>query len=153
MKQLVEKMINPINTKLGLLILRITLGGIFLSHGIGKLSNMEQTVAFFGTIGFSAFLAWFVALVETIGGAAVILGIGTRMAASLLAIIMVVSIICVKGKMGFAKAEIDIVLLGLSLGVALLGCGKYSLCSICHKKECSTCTTSSNSCGCDCAVK
>jgi uncharacterized membrane protein YphA (DoxX/SURF4 family) len=66
---------------------------------------MEQTIGFFASVGFSAFMAWVVAITETVAGAAVIIGFSTRIAASLLAIIMIVAIVCVKGKMGFAKAE------------------------------------------------
>lgn len=144
-------MYNPPNAKLGQLVLRITLGSIFLIHGIQKLSNMEGTIGFFGMLGFSAFWAWVVALVETIGGAAVILGIGTRVAASLLAIIMLVVIIHVK-KGDFKKEELDIVLLGLSLGVGLIGCGSWSACHMCHKGNCKTCA-SDGTCECDCKSK
>lgn len=152
---MIHKMYNPVNGKLGLFVLRLTLGSIFLAHGIGKLSNMEGTIAFFGSIGFSAFAAWVVALVETIGGAAVILGIATQFATSLLAITMIVSIICVKGKMGFGKSELDIALLGLSLGIGLIGCGKWSMCRMWHKKDCATCNAgkSGTCCGCNCEAK
>ncbi len=145
-------MYNPTNTKLGLLVLRITLGSIFMIHGIQKLGNMEGTIGFFGMIGFSAFWAWAVALVETFGGFAVVIGYGTRVASSLLAIIMLVVIIYVKKGQGFAKEELDIVLLGLALGVGLIGCGPYSVCHLCHKKGCGTCTTH-GTCGCDCGSK
>ena len=149
MKHMMHKMINPRNTKLGLLVLRVTLGGIFLTHGIMKLSNMEDTIAFFGMVEFSAFWAWVVALVETIGGTAVILGIGTRVAASLLAIIMLVAITMVKNGKGFQAMEVDIVLLGLALGVALIGCGRYSMCGMNHGKNCKDGKCESD-CGCGC---
>ena len=151
MKKLIDKMYNPSNVKLGQLVLRVTLGSVFLVHGIQKLSNMEGTIGFFGMLGFSAFMAWVVALVETIGGVAVILGIGTRVAASLLAIIMLVVIIYVK-KGDFKKEELDIVLLGLSLGVGLIGCGSWSACHMCHKGDCKTCAAD-GACGCDCKSK
>ncbi len=144
-------MYNPSNVKLGQLVLRVTLGSVFLVHGIQKLSNMEGTIGYFGMLGFSAFMAWVVALVETIGGVAVILGIGTRVAASLLAIIMLVVIIYVK-KGDFKKEELDIVLLGLSLGVGLIGCGSWSACHMCHKGDCKTCAAD-GACGCDCKSK
>lgn len=151
MKKLIDKMYNPPNAKLGQLVLRVTLGSIFLIHGIQKLSNMEGTIGFFGMLGFSAFWAWVVALVEAIGGAAVIFGIGTRIAASLLAIIMLVVIVHVK-KGDFKKEELDIVLLGLSLGVGLIGCGSWSLCRTCHKGNCKTCSND-GTCECDCKSK
>lgn len=149
MKQIINKAINPTNAGLGLLVLRVVLGGVFLYHGIGKLTNMEQTVGFFQMMHFSAFWAWVVAIVETGAGFAVIIGIWTRISAALLTIIMIIAIMTVKAGKGFQAAEIEIVLLGLSLGVALIGCGRYSMCGLCHKKACTdgTCTSS---CGCNC---
>ena len=152
MKKIIDKMYNPTNTKLGLLVLRVTLGSVFMVHGIQKLSNMEGTIGFFGMIGFSAFWAWVVALTETFGGFAVVIGYGTRVAASLLAVILLTVIIYVKKGQGFMKEELDIVLLGLSLGVGLIGCGSWSLCHTCHKGDCKTCSVD-GTCACDCKSK
>lgn len=149
MKQIINKAIKPTNTNLGLLVLRVVLGGIFLYHGIGKLTNMEQTIGFFQMMHFSVFWAWMVAIVETGAGLAVIMGIWTRISAVLLAIIMIVAIISVKAGKGFQAVEIDIALLGLSLGIALIGCGKYSACGSCHKKDCTN-QACNASCGCNC---
>lgn len=132
----------------GTFILRLTLGGIFLFHGITKLMDMESTIAFFATIGISAFITWVVALVETIGGILVILGIKVRLSAVLLAFIMAYVILFVKNGQGFYAMELDIVLLGLALGVASLGCGSHSICSVQHK-NCADCKNGST-CDCDC---
>lgn len=154
MKKIIHRLYNPANGKLGLLVLRLTLGSVFLVHGIQKLSNMEMVIGFFGMIGIPAFLAWVVALVETVGGVAVILGAGTRIASSLLAVIMLVVIIFVKKGQGFQAMELDIVLLGLSLGIALIGTGKYSVARMWYKQGCPTCKAVDNSdcdeCNCDC---
>jgi putative oxidoreductase len=147
MKQIINRMYNPINTKLGLLVLRLTLGGVFLFHGISKLQNMDGTIAFFGTLGFGMISAWIVALIETIGGVMVILGIGTRIIASLFAIILLVIIIVVKAGKGFAPVELEVVLLGMALGVGLIGCGKWSMCKMNHN---GTCSADTDHCGCDC---
>lgn len=149
MKQIINKAINPTNTNLGLLVLRVVLGGIFLYHGIGKLTNMEQTIGFFQMMHFSTFWAWVVAIVETGAGLAVIVGIWTRVSAMFLAIIMIVAIVSVKAGKGFQAAEIDIVLLGLSLSIALIGCGRYAVCGSCHKKDCTN-EACNASCGCNC---
>ena len=69
----------------GLLIIRLAAGLIFLVHGISKLSDMESTMMFFGSMGLGAFFAWLVAIVETLGGAMLVLGIFTRKAAAMLA--------------------------------------------------------------------
>lgn len=75
----------------GLLVLRIGVAIIFIFAGWTKLSDMGMTVDQFGTMGLGAFWAWLVALVEFVGGIAVLLGICTRYAALLLAIIMLVA--------------------------------------------------------------
>ncbi len=149
MKHIIHKMYNPTNSNLGLLVLRLTLGSVFLVHGIQKLSNMEMTIGFFGTLGFSAFMTWVVALIEAVGGAAVIFGIGTKMWSSLFAIIMLVVITTVKNGKGFSAMELDIVLLGLALGVGLIGCGKWAVCHLGHK---GTCSADGDHCGCDCVT-
>ncbi len=121
---------------LGLLLVRLALGGAFLYHGYGKLMDMEGTISFFSSLGFNSFLAYVVAIVETVGGIAIILGVGTGLAGILLAIVMVVAILKVKlPNGGITKAEIDLVLLALSLGIIFTGPGKYSL----HDKFCKNC--------------
>ncbi len=150
MKHIIQKMYHPGNEKLGLLVLRVTLGSIFLVHGIQKLSNMEGTIAFFGMVGFSAFWAWLVAIIETVGGVGVILGIGTRFFASLFAIISLVVITGVKAGKGFSAVELDLAMLGLALGIGLLGCGKWSLCRMRHQ---GTCSVDGEHCGCNCPQK
>ena len=40
----------------GLLVLRIGLGVIFIAHGFGKIDGMQETSAFFGSIGFGAMI-------------------------------------------------------------------------------------------------
>lgn len=118
------------NIHVGLLIMRIALGSIFITHGIQKLQNMEETIGFFTSIGIPApqFFAYVVALIETFGGIAIILGIFTEIVGLLLAIIMIVAIIQVKFPLGgFTKAELEIALLALAFGLSFTGAGSYSL--------------------------
>ncbi len=143
------------NKNLGLLLLRIAVGVTFLVHGIGKLSNMTGTIAFFDQIGFGPFWAWVTALVETIAGAAVILGLWSCLSGGLLAIIMLVVIIGVKWGNPFTGGpgayELDFVLLFASLALASMGGGKFALTGrcckgnsqgcVCNKEGCSTCST------------
>lgn len=131
----------------GLLLLRLAVSAIFIYHGVSKLMDMEGTIAFFGMLGVSAVFAWVVAIVETVGGALMFLGIFTRYAGYLLATVMVFAIILVKGKMGFQSAEIDIILLAASFAVATLGPGKFSIHSACKcEGKCMVCKH--DGCGC-----
>lgn len=109
---------------LGLWILRLVVGGIFLYHGITKFNGIEGVVGFFGSLGFSPFLAYLVATIETVGGALLILGFFPRIISALFVMIMLVAIFRVKGA-DFTKAELDVTLLFASAAVFFLGAGAY----------------------------
>lgn len=134
----------------GLLLLRLGVASIFIYHGINKLMDMQATIAFFAMLGVGAIFAWVVAIIETVGGALMFLGIFTRYAGYLLAIVMIFSIMLVKAKMGFQAAEIDIMLFAASIAIAMLGPGKYSAHTMCKcGGKCAVCKH--DGCGCkDC---
>lgn len=159
----------------GFFILRLIVGGIFLAHGIDKLNNINDVITFFSdpSIGLGAFWAWAVAIIETVGGAAIILGLFTRYVSILLAVVMIVAII--KVKLGAWQtlepalrtftnfiyvSEIDFALLGTMILLALSGPGSWSLtrwCKcLCHKEgkaDCKVCAVidcaKDDACGCD----
>lgn len=137
--------------KLGLFIIRLVAGSIFIFHGVQKLSNMESTVAFFASLGFGAFLAWAVAIIEVAGGLSLILGLWTKLFGALLAGIMIVAIFKVKFSMGFAAAEVDLMLLATAVSVIFSGCGRYSVCRLWHK-DCAECAQN-NGCSCNHGAK
>ncbi len=112
---------------IGLLALRLGVGIAFVYQGWGKLSGMEGTISMFDTMGFpmAVFFAWLVALVEFVGGLAVIFGVFTRVAAKLLAIIMIVALLVVHTKQPFASALLPIALLGAILGLLGVGGGDW----------------------------
>lgn len=76
------------------LLLRVVLGVAFLQTGWGKLHNLEGFTAFFEQLGIplAGVQAPFVAGLELAGGALLVLGLGTRIAATLLAGVMLVAI-------------------------------------------------------------
>ncbi len=118
---------------LGPLLVRITVGVVFMGTGWGKLHNLDGITKFFGELGIpmphvNAIVA---SSTEFFGGLAVLLGLGTRLAALPLAFTMVVAILTAK------RGDIDGVstLLGFEefsylvmfLWLALAGPGKASL--------------------------
>lgn len=116
----------------GLLILRVMLAIIFIYHGYGKLfGSAPGMTAFTGMVGMMGFplpalFAYIAALVEFLGGIAMLLGVFVRPAGYLLSVVMVVAIAFAK-KFAYPAIEIDLALLAMSLSVALMGSGKYAL--------------------------
>ena len=115
----------------GLLIIRLAAGIIFLMHGYGKLTGNPSIEMFTGMLGgmgipMPMFFAWVVALVEFLGGIALILGLFTRPAGALLAIDMLVALTMAK-KLKFPGADIDLALLSISIALAMTGPGMFSV--------------------------
>ncbi|MCR9071551.1 MAG: DoxX family protein [Alphaproteobacteria bacterium] len=77
------------------LLLRVTLGVAFLAHGFLKVFvfSIPGTVGFFESIGYPGFFAYLVILAEIGGGAALILGVYTRLIALLLVPVMIGALI------------------------------------------------------------
>ncbi len=113
------------NKNAGLLTLRIGVGGIFIMTGWMKFADLPGTVGFFGTLGFAPFWAYLVTAVELIGGIAVLLGVFTRIASGLLAIVMAVAIYKTLPTPQFLIGPIS--LFFSTLALKLTGAGKYAL--------------------------
>lgn len=77
------------------LLARAVVGIAFIVAGKGKLANLDQTIAFFESLNIPAasLQAPFVAGVELVGGILLVLGLGTRLAASLLIGVMGVALL------------------------------------------------------------
>jgi putative oxidoreductase len=116
---------------------------VFLLHGGQKLFiyHFAGTAAFFAKIniplpGVSAVV---VTLVEFLGGAALLLGIGTRLAAVLIAIDMLGAIVFVHGKNGFflqgGGYEYPLVLLVACVSLALTGAGVCAFDNLLSKRR------------------
>lgn len=85
------------------LLLRLSLGGLFLAHAALKLFVFTPagTAAFFGKVGLPPSLAYIIIAAEIAGGVALILGLWTRLAAVLLVPILLGAIFTVHGPAGF----------------------------------------------------
>lgn len=120
----------------GLLVLRLTTGVIFIMAGYSKIFGALGVAGFAASLGemgvpAATLMAWVVALVELLGGIALIAGIYTRVFASLLAIVMLVAF-------GIASKGFDVIaLFGSTVALALTGPGKWAVmkgrCRPCHK--------------------
>jgi putative oxidoreductase len=75
------------------LLTRLVIGVSFIQTGIGKWENFHDIVDYFASLGFPAPAAnaAFTATLEVVGGAALVVGIGTNLFAALLSCTMVVA--------------------------------------------------------------
>ncbi len=120
----------------GLLFLRVSVALIFIYSGWSKLSSMDMVIGMFTNLGFpvAAFWAYLVAIVEFLGGIAILVGLYTRSIASILAIIMVVALLVAHVPGPLKQAFLPIALLGSTLALAGTGAGKYRV--MAGKDEC-----------------
>ena len=125
----------------GIAILRVIVGIVFLMHGSQKLFTFgfHGVAGMFGHMGIPlpAVSAVVVTLVEFLGGLALIAGLGTRVAAALLAIDMAGAILFVHGKNGFFGPmgyEFPLTLLASCVCLMLVGGGALSADGIFHRK-------------------
>ncbi|WP_066254919.1 DoxX family protein [Neobacillus drentensis] len=116
------------------LILRVILGITFFVHGLVKFQGgIENIVGWFDSIGLPGFLAYGVASVEMIGGAALVLGLGSRIVSGLLALLMIGATVKVKLSVGFlgngqmAGYELDLALLAMAVFITINGSKMFAL--------------------------
>lgn len=122
---------NGMNPELGLTILRVVLGVIFIAHGLPKLTGgIEGTAQFFGGIGIPAPLvaAWTIALLETLGGLMLLIGFLVTPVSLLLAVHMLTGIVLVHAPNGFyvigpGQGGIEFNLLLAAALLAMMFCG------------------------------
>ena len=85
------------------LLLRLTLGGLFLSHAALKyfVFTPAGTAKFFASVGVPAELAYVTIAAEVLGGIALILGLRTRLVSLALTPVLFGAIFTVHGAAGF----------------------------------------------------
>lgn len=110
------------------LILRVVLGIAFFVHGLTKFQGgIENITGWFESIGLPGFLAYGVAFLETVGGIALIVGLGTKVISTLFALLMAGAILKVKLAAGFlgdgqsAGYELDLAFLAMAVSLAITG--------------------------------
>ena len=115
-------------------ILRVVTGVIFAMHGYQKFTGGVGKVAgFLDSLGFPIATVFAVILIvaELLGGIALILGLFTRYAAKILAIVAVVALFTVHISKGFfigqGGYEFILLILAASISVMITGPGKWAL--------------------------
>lgn len=114
---------------LGLLLLRLALGIIFISHGYPKLFHLGAIHGLFAQHGAPRYFAEITAVLEVFGGGLLIAGLFTRIAALLLAIEMGIAVWKVMSNGNYTAVhnyEFPLVLATTCLALASVGAGKFS---------------------------
>lgn len=117
-----------------ILVLRVVTGLVFFMHGYQKLTMMgiDGVTGFLTSLGFplAGFFAVVLIATELLGGLALMVGLGTRYAASLTTVVTVVAFLTVHMSKGFfignGGYEFIIMLFAASVALVILGAGKYS---------------------------
>jgi putative oxidoreductase len=116
------------------LLLRASLGTMFLAHGLMKFVTytLPGTAAFFESVGFPGWTAYLVAPAEVLAGVALLVGFRTRLAALLSLPILIGAIVPHAGAGWlFSNAgggwEYPLYLVATAVVVALLGGGRLAL--------------------------
>lgn len=127
--------------QIGGFILRILLGITFFVHGVVKFKDgIGNIAAWFDSIGIPDYMAYVVALIELIGGIALLLGIGTRIVSALFIIVLLVATFKVKLAAGFlgndqmAGYELDLSMIGIAIYLLLNGSSYLSVDSLIRKE-------------------
>jgi uncharacterized membrane protein YphA (DoxX/SURF4 family) len=106
----------------------LVFGILFLIHGISKFQQMAGTEQFFTKIGLPHIAVPLIALVEIIGAISLILGVGSRIFAFILALDMIVAILIVKLGMGFVGGyEFELTLVAGLVSLIFSGPGGFAL--------------------------
>lgn len=130
MKNTYSTNLNLRHVDLGLLIFRIAIAGLMLTHGTPKLLRAfsGEEVSFADPLGMGEVLTFtFAIFAEFICSVLIIIGLGTRIAAIPLVITMAVVAFVVHLSDGFGRQELPLLYLFGFILLFFTGGGKYSL--------------------------
>lgn len=121
------------NSSLAILAGRVLLSILFILAGYGKLTGIEGTAGFFGSLGLPMPTATAViaGLIELLGGLAILIGFKTRTAAVVMAIFTLAA--TAVAHLDFSQAgnalmlQKNLAITGGFLLLAVLGAGAYSI--------------------------
>lgn len=119
---------KELNHDIGLFIIRLAIGSVFILHAFGKLGNLSGTVGFFERLDLAPAFAYIVLWVEMAGGLALIVGLFTKIAGVALAVVMLSAIAFVRIRSGFIGGyEFEFVVMVVCLALAYTGSGRIAL--------------------------
>lgn len=118
------------NYDLGLLVLRVGVSALMLTHGFPKLIQLiEGNTALVGDpIGVGTLISSILVVIgEVIAPVLILIGLKTRLAAIPAAITMAIAAFMVHGADPLAKKEMALLYLIAFVAIALMGAGRFSI--------------------------
>lgn len=111
------------------LALRVVLGIVMIIHGFPKIKNIRATADGFCGMGLKPAIFWgaLVAIVEFVGGIALVLGFFVQIVAAIIALQFLIILVKVKKLENFSKFEYDLLIFVSALVLIMVGGGIYSL--------------------------
>ena len=138
MKKLIRTNHNLENLDLVILIARVSIAALMLSHGLPKLATFltEGPVQFPGILGMTPEISLGLAVfAEVICSLFILIGLGTRYATIPLIVTMLVAVLYVHGADPFVKQELALHYLLVYGLLFLTGSGKYSVDHLLQQKK------------------
>ncbi len=135
-------MTNQVSASYAALILRVSLGLMFIAHALLKIMVFTPagTVGFFASLGVPGWFAYPVMAAELVGGMLLVAGIQTRAVALALVPVLIGSIVLVHGANGWLYTnanggwEYSAFLTMASFAQALLGNGAYAASALFNRR-------------------
>jgi putative oxidoreductase len=117
-------------TNMSLLLLRLGIGGLMLTHGLPKLQRLfgDGEISFADPLGIGMLPSLLAAIIaEVVGSIMIILGLGTRLASISLIFTMAVAVFMVHADDPFARKELGLIYLLAYSVLLIMGSGKFSV--------------------------
>ena len=129
--------IQPLNTDLAALLLRLIFGGLFIYHGYEKIINYDTYLPMMqDIIGIGPKLSYnLVIFAEFFCGLLITIGLVTRLAVLPIAFSMGVAYFIAHAKDAFQIKELAFTFLVLTLPVFVLGSGRFSVDRLFQKRK------------------
>ena len=131
MKDSLQRVLRSQGCEMAILFLRVFIGGVMLLHMIGKLQDYDNYVLNFQSIvGLNHATSFALSILfEGLFAVMIIMGVGTRLAAALMAIVMIVSICeaLMLGTVTDGESKLEFIYIGIYITLVISGGGRYAI--------------------------
>lgn len=128
------------NADMGMFLLRLVVGGIFIYHGWIKFESMAGISIFFDSLHIPSSVIPLIGTLDIVFGIALVVGMWTCLSVTVLASIVVLALIMLKCSRGNFDIEYELLVLASLFAIKHVGPGTWSLgdtcgCIWCEEKK------------------